>query len=213
MTAKNLLATIRARDPAAPTAAEVVFSYPGFHVMTIFHPLAHRLWRDDLRGLARFWSHVGRFFTGIEIHPAATIGKNFFIDHGMGVVIGQTAVIGDDCMIYHGVTLGGKGDAAHSAKRHPTLGNNVTVGAGAQVLGNVTIGEGARVGANAVVTTDVPPGATALGNPARVIGHSVGETHGYGLPDDPDADPLLEKIRALEKEIKGLKTYRGPESI
>lgn len=161
------IACILERDPAAHSRLEVVLAYPGLHALW-FHRLAHRLWRAGWRTLARFVSHLGRFFTGIEIHPGAKIGRRVFIDHGMGVVIGETAQIGDDCTIYHGVTLGGT-SLVKGAKRHPTLGAGVIVGAGAKVLGGFTVGDGARVGSNAVVVKEVPPGATAVGNPARLI--------------------------------------------
>ena len=155
------------RDPAARSVWDVVFSYPGFHAL-VLHRLAHPLWNAGWHWLARWISHWGRFLTGIEIHPGARIGERVFIDHGMGVVIGETAEIGDDCTIYQGVTLGGT-SLARGAKRHPTLGQGVIVGANAQVLGGFTVGDGARVGSNAVVVKPVPPGATAVGNPARVI--------------------------------------------
>jgi serine O-acetyltransferase len=133
----------------------------------LFHRFAHRLWRARLRWIARFTSHLSRWLTGIEIHPGATIGRRFFIDHGMGVVIGETAEIGDDCTLYHGVTLGGT--SWNKGKRHPTLGKGVVVGAGAKILGPILIGDGARIGSNAVVVKEIPPGATAIGIPARVI--------------------------------------------
>jgi serine O-acetyltransferase len=154
------------RDPAARSAFEVLTTYPGVHAL-LFHRLAHRLWRADLRWLARAISALSRWLTGIEIHPGATIGQRFFIDHGMGVVIGETADIGDDCTLYHGVTLGGT--SWEKGKRHPTLKNNVVVGAGAKVLGPITLGEGVRVGSNAVVVKDVAPGATVVGVPGRVV--------------------------------------------
>ena len=154
------------RDPAARTTWEVITCYPGFHALVI-HRIANTCWRSGLRWLGRFLSHIGRFLTGIEIHPGATIGRRFFIDHGMGVVIGETAEIGDDCTLYHGVTLGGT--SWNKGKRHPTLAKGVVIGAGAKVLGPITVGEGARVGSNAVVVKDVPPGATAVGIPARII--------------------------------------------
>ena len=159
------------RDPAARSAWEVLTCYPGLHAL-VLHRRAHWFWRHDLRWLARFTSHVGRFLTGIEIHPGATIGRRVFIDHGMGVVIGETAEIGDECTIYQGVTLGGT-SLAKGAKRHPTLGRGVIVGANSQVLGGFTVGDGARVGSSAVVVKPVPPGATAVGNPARVIVREV----------------------------------------
>ena len=161
------VACIRERDPAARSAWEVLTCYPGLHAILV-HRLAHACWRRGLRWLGRFLSHLGRFLTGIEIHPGATIGRRVFIDHGMGVVIGETAEVGDECTIYQGVTLGGT-SLARGAKRHPTLGRGVIVGANAQVLGGFTVGDGARIGSGAVVVKPVPPGATAVGNPARVI--------------------------------------------
>ena len=160
------IASVFDRDPAARTTWEVITCYPGFHALVI-HRMANACWRAGLRWVGRFLSHIGRFLTGIEIHPGATIGRRFFIDHGMGVVIGETAEIGDDCTLYHGVTLGGT--SWNKGKRHPTLAKGVVIGAGAKVLGPITVGEGARVGSNAVVVKDVPPGATAVGIPARII--------------------------------------------
>jgi serine O-acetyltransferase len=205
MRVSSLLQSIRARDPAAPTAAEVIFCYPGFHIMTVFHPLAHWLWGRKLHTLARFWAQTGRFFTGIEIHPEAKIGRNLFIDHGMGVVIGQTATIGDNVTLYHGVTLGGKGAYLPHAKRHPDIGHDVVIGAGAQVLGAITIGDGASVGANAVVTGDVPPGVTVAGNPARKIEHHQAHKGAYGLPDHMDGDPVGDVIAGLLRDVEMLK--------
>ncbi len=180
----SLVASIQKRDPAAPTYFEVVLGYAGFHSMVIFHPLASCLWQMNLRALARFWANIGRIVTGIEIHPAAQIGKNLFIDHGSGVVIGQTAIIGDDCTIYQGVTLGGKGNGLAGEKRHPTVGNNVTIGAYAQILGPITVGDYARIGANAVVTKNVEDHATMVGNPARYIGKSKEIPAPYGMPEE-----------------------------
>ncbi|MGV0953393.1 MAG: serine O-acetyltransferase [Fluviibacter sp.] len=154
------------RDPAARSTLEIVTCYPGVHAM-LFHRLAHRLWQWHFYWLARFLSHISRFLTGIEIHPGATIGRRFFIDHGMGVVIGETAIIEDDVTLYHGVTLGGT--SWNKGRRHPTLKSGVVIGAGAKVLGPITVGAGARVGSDAVVVKDVPEGATAVGNPARII--------------------------------------------
>jgi serine O-acetyltransferase len=162
----DLIKSIQTRDPARPTFLEVVLAYPGFHIMTLFHPFAQFLWNMELRAFARFWANIGRILTGIEIHPQAKIGKNVFIDHGMGVVIGQTASIGEGCTIYHGVTLGGKGDGE---KRHATVGANVLLGAGAHLIGPVVIGDNAKVGAGAVVVKDVPAGKTVVGNPAKEI--------------------------------------------
>ncbi|MCC6202044.1 MAG: serine O-acetyltransferase [Gammaproteobacteria bacterium] len=155
------------RDPAARHSLEVLTTYPGLHAL-LFHRLSHWLWTRRLKYLARLVSYVARWLTGIEIHPGATIGRRFFIDHGMGVVIGETAEIGNDCTLYHGVTLGGT--SWNKGKRHPTLSDNVVVGAGAKVLGPITVGHGARIGSNAVVIKDVPPGATVVGVPGRVAG-------------------------------------------
>jgi serine O-acetyltransferase len=160
------VACVFERDPAARTAFEVLTTYPGLHAV-LSHRLAHRLWQVNLKWLARFLSNVARLFTGIEIHPGARIGRRFFIDHGMGVVIGETAVIGDDCTLYHGVTLGGT--SWEKGKRHPTLGRDVVVGAGAKVLGPIEIGDGARIGSNAVVVKSVKAGATVVGVPGRLV--------------------------------------------
>ena len=161
------IACILERDPAARSRWEVLTCYPGLHAL-VLHRRAHGFWLRRWRWLARFTSHLGRFLTGIEIHPGATIGRRVFIDHGMGVVIGETAEIGDDCTIYQGVTLGGT-SLTKGAKRHPTLGRGVIVGANSQVLGGFTVGDDARIGSSAVVVKPVPAGATAVGNPARVI--------------------------------------------
>ena len=155
------------RDPAARSAWEVLTCYPGLHAL-ILHRWAHGCWTHGFKWLGRFISHLSRWLTGIEIHPGAQIGNGVFFDHGMGIVIGETAVIGDGCTIYHGVTLGGT-SLYKGAKRHPTLGRDVVVGAGAKVLGGFEVGDGAKVGSNAVVTKPVPAGATAVGNPARII--------------------------------------------
>ncbi len=154
------------RDPAARTTFEVLTTYPGLHAL-LAHRVAHWLWNHHMKWLGRFLSHLARWLTGIEIHPGARIGRRFFIDHGMGVVIGETAVIGDDCTLYHGVTLGGT--TWQKGKRHPTLGNDVVVGAGAKVLGPIEIGDGARIGSNAVVVKPVPAGATVVGIPGRLV--------------------------------------------
>ena len=171
---KEEIGVVFERDPAARNTWEVVTCYPGFHAMLV-HRLTHRLWGSGLKWLARFVSHLGRWLTGIEIHPGAHIGRRFFIDHGMGVVIGETSIIGDDVLMYHGVTLGGRGNLA--GERHPIIGDRVMLGAGARILGRITIGEGARIGANAVVLADVPAGATATGIPATV--------RAFHAPDDP----------------------------
>jgi serine O-acetyltransferase len=161
------IACILERDPAARSTWEVLTCYPGLHAL-VMHRWAHACWTRGLPWLGRFISHLARFFTGIEIHPGATVGRRVFIDHGMGIVIGETAEIGDECTIYQGVTLGGT-SLYKGAKRHPTLGRGVVVSAGAKVLGGFTVGDGARVGSNAVLLKPVPPGATAVGIPARII--------------------------------------------
>src|SRR5829696_26074 len=163
------------RAPAARSVFEVITCYPGFHALQL-HKLNHGLWSSGLRWLARLGSHITRFLTGIEIHPGAVIGRRVFIDHGMGVVIGETADIGDDCTLYHGVTLGGT--SWEGGKRHPTLRENVVVGAGAKILGPLVIGKAARIGSNAVVLKDVPAGATVVGIPGRVVSTSGDELQG-----------------------------------
>jgi serine O-acetyltransferase len=159
--------SVYARDPAARNWLEVVTCYPGMHAIWWHRWVSNPLWKVGLKWLGRLMSHWGRFFTGVEIHPGATIGRRFFIDHGMGIVIGETAQIGDDCTLYHGVTLGGV--SWNSGKRHPTLGDGVTVGAGAKILGPFVVGAGAKVGSNSVVVKEVPPGATVVGIPARIV--------------------------------------------
>ena len=178
------------RDPAARSRLEILTCYPGLHAIMV-HRLAHRLWKGNWHWLARFISHLGRMLTGIEIHPGAQIGRRVFIDHGFGVVIGETAEIGDDCTIYQGVTLGGT-RLYKGAKRHPTLGKGVVVGAGAQVLGGFTVGDHARIGSNAVVVKPVPAGATAVGNPARIVEHqpekgSAADSSSQGVLLNPTA--------------------------
>jgi serine O-acetyltransferase len=189
------------RDPAARSRLEIVLCYPGVHALG-FHRLAHRLWSAGWWVTARFVSHVSRFFTGIEIHPGARIGSGVFIDHGMGVVIGETAEVGDDVTLYQGVTLGGTGFA--TGKRHPTVEDNVTIGSGAKLLGPITVGHGAKIGANSVVITDVPANSTVVGNP----GHPV-RVEGR-KPEGPDADwihlpdPIAEAIQGLSSRIGAL---------
>lgn len=197
------ISCILERDPAARSAWEVLTCYPGLHALQM-HRLAHWCWTHGWRWLGRFISHLARFFTGIEIHPGARIGRRVFIDHGMGVVIGETAEIGDDCTIYQGVTLGGT-SLTRGAKRHPTLGRGVIVGANAQVLGAFTVGDGARIGSNAVVVKEVPPGATAVGNPARVLRKDAESAReeaanrmgfsAYGITQGDD--PLSQAIKGL----------------
>ncbi|MCC7487601.1 MAG: serine O-acetyltransferase [Burkholderiales bacterium] len=192
------IAVVFERDPAARTGWEVATCYPGLHAL-LLHRAAHRLWQAELKWLARLMSHLARWLTGIEIHPGARIGRRFFIDHGMGVVIGETAEIGDDCTLYHGVTLGGT--SWNKGKRHPTLGSGVVIGAGAKVLGPITVGNGARIGSNAVVVKDVPPGATAIGIPARIIeaaqhAADAGRFAAYAVVRDLN-DPLAKAISEL----------------
>ena len=183
------------RDPAARSTLEVLTCYPGIHARTL-HRLSHRLWTWRLIWLARLVSHIARFLTGIEIHPGATIGRRFFIDHGMGVVIGETAQIGDDVTLYHGVTLGGT--SWQEGKRHPTLGNGVIIGAGAKVLGPIMIGDNAKIGSNAVVVKDVPAGATAAGIPARILDQEIKSPgfNAYGLSGDQN-DPVSKALHGL----------------
>ena len=197
------IAVVFDRDPAARNTWEVLTTYPGVHVL-IFHRLTHTLWGLHLRWLARFIAHLARWFTGIEIHPGATIGRRVFIDHGMGVVVGETAVIGDDCTLYHGVTLGGT--SWNKGKRHPTLETGVVIGAGAKILGPITVGAGAKIGSNAVVVKDVPQGATAVGIPARILDQEKARLRdetaqkmgfsAYAVSDDHN-DPVAKAIHAL----------------
>ena len=220
------------RDPAARGWPEIIFCYPGLHAVWL-HRLNHRLWGWGWKWLARALAHISRFLTGIEIHPHVTIGKRLFIDHGMGVVIGGTSDIGDDCSIYQGVTLGGT-TQTYKGKRHPTLENGVIVGAGAKVLGPVTIGANARIGSNAVVVKDVPPGATAVGIPARVLGDKKQESEeparpaapppppseseeskpfsAYGMTEkamsDCDEQSILERMEALENRVRKLEAEK-----
>ncbi|OOH26257.1 serine O-acetyltransferase [Pseudomonas aeruginosa] len=208
------------RDPAARNALEVLTCYPGLHAVWL-HRLAHGLWTSGWKWLARLVSNFGRWMTGIEIHPGARIGRRFFIDHGMGIVIGETAEIGDDVTLYQGVTLGGT--TWNKGKRHPTLGNNVVVGAGAKVLGPFTVGEGAKVGSNAVVTKEVPPGAAVVGIPGRIIMREDSEQQAkrqamaeklgfdaYGVSQDmPDPvaraiGQLLDHLQAVDGRLEGM---------
>ncbi len=198
----ELARAIRARDPARPGWAEAMLCYAGLHAV-LWHRLSHALWRAGLRGVARLSSHIARFLTGIEIHPGATIGRRLFIDHGMGVVIGETAEIGDDVLIYHSVTLGGL--SGQPGKRHPTIEEKVTIGAGAQVLGPIRIGRGARVGANAVVVKDVPPGVTVVGIPAQVVAARTATKPDflpYGSPCDDLPDPTSRALCGLLNEVE-----------
>lgn len=196
--------SIRERDPAARSSFEVFFLYSGLHAV-IHHRWANFFYRHKMRLMARIISQTSRFFTGIEIHPGATIGKGLFIDHGMGVVIGETTVIGDDCTIYQGVTLGGTG--THTGKRHPTLGNNVMVGSGAKVLGPFTVGDNAKIAAGAVVLDAVEPGATAVGVPARAVVKKDRLTLSPAKELDQVhiPDPVSQEFARLREEIEKLK--------
>ena len=200
---KEDISIVFERDPAARSHIEVLTTYPGVHAL-LMHRFSHWLWGLHLYWLGRAFSHIGRFLTGIEIHPGATIGRRVFIDHGMGVVIGETAVIGDDCTLYHGVTLGGT--SWNKGKRHPTLKQGVVIGAGAKVLGPITIGKNAKIGSNAVVVKDVPENATAVGIPARILEEEKqkkrNETakkigfNAYAVGDDNN-DPVTKAIHSL----------------
>ena len=184
-------------DPAAKNVIEIFIAYPGFHARQ-FHRLAHILWRWRIPILPRFISHVGRFYTGIEIHPGAKIGESLFIDHGMGVVIGETAEIGDNVTLYQGVTLGGT--SLQKRRRHPTLGNNVVVGAGAQLIGAITIGDHVKIGAGSVVITSVPPNATVVGVPGRIV--EIRHTDTDIVEKLPD--PVGEKLYSLDRRVARL---------
>ena len=222
---KEDIKAVFGRDPAARSSLEVFFCYPGLHALW-FHRLSHWLWKRQLYFLGRFISHLGRFFTGIEIHPGATIGKGFFIDHGMGVVIGETAEIGDNVTLYHGVTLGGV--SWEKTKRHPTIEDNVVIGSGAKVLGPFTVGKGSKIGSNSVVVKEVPPNATVVGIPGRTVVAAEEKPlermdleHGR-LPD-PEAKAiacLFDQIRDLERKYselhadhEALKKLIRPESV
>src|SRR3984957_11101332 len=193
----------RERDPAARSHLEVVLCYPGLHAV-IIHGLSSRLWRHGWYTLGRFVSHIGRFLTGIEIHPGAKLGRRLIIDHGLGVVIGETAEIGDDVYIYHQVTLGGT--SSDHGKRHPTIGNNVIIGAGAKVLGAILVGDNARIGSNAVVVAPVPAGTTVVGIPARPVERREKAPcfDAYGTPAEPCLDPLLHEVDLLRRELTDL---------
>lgn len=196
------LRAYQARDPAARSRLEIFLLYPGVHAI-IFHRVSHWLWKHHLYFLARLNSQIARHCTGIEIHPGAKIGRRFVIDHGMGIVIGETAEVGDDCLLYHGVTLGGTGK--DQGKRHPTLGNNVMVSTGAKVLGPFKVGDNSRIAANAVVLSEVPPDATAVGVPARVV-RIAGEKVDYASQVDQVnvTDPVQKELQALHSRLEWL---------
>ena len=185
----NLIKSIKKRDPAANNFFEIFFFYSGLHAL-FFHRVANKLWNFRLKFLSKLISYLGRFITGIEIHPAAEVGYNFFIDHGHGVVIGETSKIGNNVLIYHGVTLGG--NSLNKGKRHPTIEDDVIIGAGAKILGPIVIGKGARVGANAVVTKDVPENGVMVGIPAKNVGTASEEFKPYGISDEEKNEEFSE---------------------
>jgi serine O-acetyltransferase len=205
---KSDFSAVFERDPAARNGLEVIFIYPGFQAV-VSHRFAHSLWRRNLKFISRVLSQLARFFTGIEIHPGAEIGKGFFIDHGMGVVIGETSEIGENVTVYHGVTLGGT--SFTRGKRHPTIGNYVTIGAGAKILGPLSVGEYSKIGANSVVIKDVPANSTVVGIPGSVVSREdfpvySGLEHNK-LPDP--VEPLLQRIKELEESIEELRVGLG----
>ncbi len=210
---------VLSRDPAARTRIEVILAYPGLHAIWM-HRIAHRLWRHGSKLLARLISHLARGLTGIEIHPAAKIGRRVFIDHGMGVVIGETAVIGDDVTLYHGVTLGGT--SLEKKKRHPTVGDRVTIGAGAKILGDITVGSDSRIGANAVVVKDVPPNSVVVGIPGQAVHRHIPHTasdepdlHHEKIPDvlGQRVHELTVRVAALEETIAKMKAACGDKEL
>ncbi len=204
------LRAYQARDPAARSRLEIFLLYPGIHAL-IFHRVSHWLWRHHLRFLARLNSQIARHCTGIEIHPGAAIGRRLVMDHGMGIVIGETAEVGDDCLIYHGVTLGGTGK--ETGKRHPTIGNNVMIACGAKVLGPFTVGDNARIAANAVVLSEVPEDATAVGIPAQIVKIAGQATHYADEVDQTSVkNPTLEKLAALAQRVEVLEQQLGKET-
>ena len=218
-TIREDIATVQGHDPAAQTGLVIFFSYPGLHAKWAHTP-EHWLWTHGFHGVARVLSQITRFMTGVEIHPAAQLGRRLFIDHAMGVVIGETTVLGDDCVLYQGVTLGGTGN--ETGKRHPTLGNNVMVGTGAKVLGNITIGDNVKIGGNSVVVRDVPSNCTVVGIPGRIVrrngvrerlAHEDARLHRENLPDPVEEESVinrenirvnLERIIELEKQVRAL---------
>ena len=221
---RSMLESIKARDPAARSLVEVALLYPGVRVL-VFHRLAHALWTSGFLFLGRLVSELGRWLSGIVIHPGAVIGKRLFIVHGIGVVIGETAIIGNDVTLYHGVTLGGIAPGSTpQGRRHPIIEDNVIIGAGAQVLGGLIVGDGARVGANAVVVKDVPPGVTVVGIPAQVVAARAANKPdfvAYGSPCDDLSDPtsralcgLLNEVDALRRRVTELEaTHEGREDV
>lgn len=217
---KEDIESVYARDPAARNAWEVLTCYPGMHAIWLHRRVSNPLWRWGFKWLARFISNIGRALTGVELHPGAKLGRRVFFDHAIGIVIGETAEIGDDCTLYHGVTLGGT--TWNKGKRHPTLEAGVVIGAGAKVLGPITIGAGAKIGSNAVVVKDVPPNATAVGIPARILeeeqakqAETKAKFSAYAVSDDENdpinkaLQPLLERIAKQDEEMQELKAQMG----
>jgi serine O-acetyltransferase len=198
---KSDIQTVIDNDPAARNKFEVVFTYSGLHAIWA-HRVAHSFYKNRWYTVARIISQVSRFFTGIEIHPGATIGDGLFIDHGMGVVIGETCEIGNNVVIYQGVTLGGTGK--ERGKRHPTIGNNVVIGSGSKVLGSFEVGDNVNIGSNSVVLREVPPNSTVVGNPGRIVKRN-GERVGDRLDHTKLPDPVIEMLREMQKEIHNLK--------
>lgn len=196
---KSEIETIKDKDPAMRSTIEVFFCYPGFYAI-LFHRLSHYLWNHSLKFLARVLSTISRFLTGIEIHPGAQLGKRVFIDHGMGIVVGETAIVGDDVLIYQGVVLGGT--TTNKGKRHPTVEKGVIIGAGAKVMGNITIGEYAKIGTGAVVLKDVPSDSTCVGVPGRIVKRNGVSHEKIDLDHNKLPDPVAEAIAALEKQIE-----------
>ena len=190
---------IKQKDPAARSTLEIFLCYPGFYAL-IFHRVSHWLWNHSFKLLARMNSNLARFITGIEIHPGATFGKRVFIDHGMGVVVGETAIVGDDVLIYQGVILGGT--STEKTKRHPTVEKGVIIGAGAKVMGNITIGEYSKIGTGAVVLKDVPPDSTCVGVPGRIVKRKGVSHKDVDLDHGKLPDPVADSIRVLEKHLK-----------
>ena len=195
---KEEISAVKEKDPAARSTIEVFFCYPGVYAL-LMHKVSHFLWRHSFKLLARINSTLARFLTGIEIHPGAQIGRRVFIDHGMGIVIGETTIVGDDVLIYQGVILGGT--TTQKTKRHPTVEKGVVIGAGAKVMGNITIGEYSKIGTGAVVLKDVPPESTCVGVPGRIV-KSKNKSHVVDLEHNKLPDPVAEAIRSLEKQIK-----------
>ncbi len=195
---RSEIQAVKDKDPAARSTLEIFLCYPGFYAL-IFHRVSHWLWNHSLKLLARMNSNLARFITGIEIHPGATFGKRVFIDHGMGVVVGETAIVGDDVLIYQGVILGGT--STEKTKRHPTIEDGVIIGAGAKVMGNITIGKYSKIGTGAVVLKDVPPESTCVGVPGRIVKHK-GVRKKVDLDHDKLPDPVADALRTLEKHLQ-----------